>query len=84
MLCINLQETTLILQLLYQNEFKYNFLNHFREKYEEMVILAIENQAYMKNYKHLDSNLDRGMRFTPLLLHEADGYCVLQRPCIYS
>uniref|UniRef100_A0A7I4BEK2 E3 ubiquitin-protein ligase n=1 Tax=Physcomitrium patens TaxID=3218 RepID=A0A7I4BEK2_PHYPA len=70
-------ETTLILQLLYQNEFKYNFLNHFRGKYEEMVILAIENQAYMKNYKHLDSNLDRVMvqlfndpKITPNLIND--------------
>ena len=63
MLFIDMQETTLFLQLLYRNEFKTQFLNLLKGKYERMIMLAIENEAYMSNYKHLDTNLDRGMHF---------------------
>lgn len=58
-----MQETTLFLQLLYKNEFKNEFLNLLKGKYEKMIILAVDDQAYMKNYKYLDTNLDRGMHF---------------------
>lgn len=61
MLFINMQETTLFLQLLYKNEFKTQFLNLLKGKYEKMIMLAISDEAYMKNYKYLDTNLDRGM-----------------------
>lgn len=54
-------ETTLFLQLLYKNDFKDKFLNLLREKYEKMIFLAIRNKEYMKNYTHLDTNLDRVM-----------------------
>jgi E3 ubiquitin-protein ligase UBR1/E3 ubiquitin-protein ligase UBR3 len=54
-------ETTLFLQLLYKNEFKIQFLNILKGKYEKMIILAVNNEAYMRNYKYLDTNLDRVM-----------------------
>lgn len=62
-----MQETTLFLQLLYKNDFKDKFLNLLREKYEKMIFLAIRNKEYMKNYTHLDTNLDRGMHIFSVL-----------------
>lgn len=58
-----MQETTLFLQLLYKNDFKDQFLDRLKGKYEKMLILAVDSAAYMKNYKSLDTNLDRGMHF---------------------
>ncbi|KAG0560005.1 hypothetical protein KC19_10G146700 [Ceratodon purpureus] len=70
-------ETTLFLQLLYKNEFKTQFLNLLKGKYEKMIMLALSNQAYLKNYKYLDTNLDRVMvqlfndpEMTTHLIHE--------------
>lgn len=57
---VYVQETTLYLQLLYKNEFKDQFLSILRVKYENMIFLAMGNSQYMKNYTHLDTNLDRG------------------------
>ncbi|KAG0566256.1 hypothetical protein KC19_7G050000 [Ceratodon purpureus] len=54
-------ETTLFLQLLYKNEFKDQFLDRLKGKYERMIIHAVDSVAYMKNYKSLDTNLDRVM-----------------------
>ncbi|XP_024384261.1 E3 ubiquitin-protein ligase PRT6 isoform X2 [Physcomitrium patens] len=70
-------ETTLYLQLLYKNEFKDQFLSILRVKYENMIFLAMGNSQYMKNYTHLDTNLDRVMVqlfndpvFTTELIHK--------------
>lgn len=55
------QETTLFLQLLYQNNFKDDFSFSLKDRYEHMIISAVHDREYMENYKHLDMNLDRGM-----------------------
>jgi hypothetical protein len=55
------QETTLFLQLLYQNNFKDDFSLSLKDRYEQMIISAVHDREYMENYKHLDMNLDRGM-----------------------
>ena len=56
----------MFLQLLYKNEFKIHFLNILKVKYEKMIMLALNNEAYKQNYKCLDTNLDRGMHFHSL------------------
>lgn len=61
------QETTLFLQLLYRNEFKDDFLLVLKNKYEDMIISAVHDKDYLENYKHLDTNLDRGMHIFHLL-----------------
>ena len=61
------QETTLFLQLLYKNEFKDDFLLVLKNKYEDMVISAVHDKYYLENYKHLDTNLDRGVHIFHLL-----------------
>lgn len=61
------QETTLFLQLLYKNEFKDEFLLVLKNKYEDMIISAVHDKNYLENYKHLDTNLDRGVHIFHLL-----------------
>jgi hypothetical protein len=62
-----MQETTLFLQLLYKNEFKDDFLLVLKNKYEDMIISAVHDKYYLENYKHLDTNLDRGVHIFHLL-----------------
>ncbi len=53
------QETTLFLQLLYKSEFKHDFSEVLKDKYEKIVIPAVDDGGL--NYHHVDTNLDRGM-----------------------
>lgn len=58
----------MFLQLLYKNDFKIQFLNVLKGKYEKMIMLAVNSPStYLKNYKDLDTNLDRGMYFNSLV-----------------
>lgn len=57
------QEATLFLQLLYRNDFKNDFAELLQTKYEGMIVRAVDDREYFKNYQYLDTNLDRGMRF---------------------
>ncbi len=53
------QETTLFLQLLYKSEFKHDFSEVLKDKYEKIVIPAVDDEV--PNYDYVDTNLDRGM-----------------------
>jgi hypothetical protein len=53
------QETTLFLQLLYNSEFKHDFSEVLKDKYEKIVIPAVDDEV--PNYDYVDTNLDRGM-----------------------
>jgi hypothetical protein len=52
-------ETTLFLQLLYNSEFKHDFSEVLKDKYEKIVIPAVDDEV--PNYDYVDTNLDRGM-----------------------
>jgi hypothetical protein len=55
------QETTLFLQLLYKSEFKHDFSKVLKDKYEKIVIAAVDDEVLRDNYQNVDTNLDRGM-----------------------
>ncbi|CAK9232731.1 unnamed protein product [Sphagnum troendelagicum] len=52
-------ETTLFLQLLYKSEFKHDFSEVLKDKYEKIVIPAVDDEV--PNYDYVDTNLDRVM-----------------------
>ncbi|CAM6059330.1 unnamed protein product [Sphagnum tenellum] len=52
-------ETTLFLQLLYKSEFKHDFSEVLKDKYEKIVIPAVNDEV--PNYDYVDTNLDRVM-----------------------
>jgi hypothetical protein len=45
--------------LLYKSEFKHDFSEVLKDKYEKIVIPAVDDGGL--NYHHVDTNLDRGM-----------------------
>jgi hypothetical protein len=55
------QETTLFLQLLYKSEFKHDFSKVLKDKYEKIVIPAVDDEVLRDNYQYVDTNLDRVM-----------------------
>jgi hypothetical protein len=59
--CIIEAETTLFLQLLYKSEFKHDFSKVLKDKYEKIVIAAVDDEVLRDNYQNVDTNLDRGM-----------------------
>jgi hypothetical protein len=45
--------------LLYNSEFKHDFSEVLKDKYEKIVIPAVDDEV--PNYDYVDTNLDRGM-----------------------
>jgi E3 ubiquitin-protein ligase UBR1/E3 ubiquitin-protein ligase UBR3 len=54
-------ETTLFLQLLYKSEFKHDFSEVLKDKYEKIVISAVDDEVLRRKYHYVDTNLDRVM-----------------------